>query len=281
MLSPSPLKLGLIGGNIAASKAPLLHELAGCQNGISVTYDRLVPQEMGLDFTAVFARVQAEGYRGVNITYPYKEDAAKRAEIADPLVQRIGAINTAIFTDGAAVQGHNTDYSGFQAAYRAARGESAPGVVAVIGAGGVGRAIAFGLMNLGARELRLYDRDGSRAAAVASALRAADAGMAVRVSPSAAAAADGADGLVNCTPVGMVGYPGTPLPAPAMAGAIWAFDAVYTPRDTRFLTDAAAAGLQAISGYELFFWQGVHAWAIFSGLTVEPETLRRDLAEAA
>ena len=63
-----------------------------------------------------------------------------------------------------------------------------------------------------------------------------------------------------------------------MQGAEWAFDAVYTPRDTTFLADAAAAGLQVISGYELFFRQGVDAWALFGGTPLDLDRLRRDLA---
>jgi len=65
-----------------------------------------------------------------------------------------------------------------------------------------------------------------------------------------------------------------------MAGAVWAFDAVYTPADTQFLTDAAAQGLAVISGWELFFWQGVHAWALFSGLPLDRDALRSALLAA-
>ena len=63
-----------------------------------------------------------------------------------------------------------------------------------------------------------------------------------------------------------------------MAGADWAFDAVYTPVDTQFLTEAGAEGLTIISGYELFFHQGVDAWAIFSGRPVDRDALRAALA---
>ncbi len=62
-----------------------------------------------------------------------------------------------------------------------------------------------------------------------------------------------------------------------MTGAEWAFDAVYTPADTLFLTNAAAAGLTVMSGWELFFYQGVHAWAIFAGLPLDEDALRHDL----
>ena len=64
-----------------------------------------------------------------------------------------------------------------------------------------------------------------------------------------------------------------------MKGAAWAFDAVYTPVDTQFLKDAAKTGLAIISGYELFFNQGIDAWALFTGRPLDTDALRRDIAE--
>lgn len=116
------LHLGLIGDNIARSRSPLLHRLAGAQHGLAVRYDRLVPPELGQAFAEVLAGCAAGGFRGINVTYPYKERAADLVRIDDPLVAAIRAVNTVIFhPDGP--QGHNTDHSGFMAAYRAARGE--------------------------------------------------------------------------------------------------------------------------------------------------------------
>ncbi|MEI4471150.1 shikimate dehydrogenase family protein [Frigidibacter sp. MR17.24] len=270
------LKLGLIGDNIAASRSPRLHQLLGQQNGIDVTYDRLVPRQMGKTWDEILAALPADGYRGTNVTYPYKEKAAAVVRIDDPLVAGMGAVNTVIFeADGP--RGFNTDHSGFMAAYRTLRPTTAPGVVAMIGTGGVGRAVAFGLAGLEAAELRLVDKDPARAEALAEALRAAAPGMAVTCFADAAAAAAGAQGVINCTPVGMVGYEGTPVPRAALAGAEWAFDAVYTPEHTQFLADARAAGLAVLSGWELFFWQGVHAWALFSGKPVDEDALRKTL----
>lgn len=279
LTQPADLILGLIGDNIARSRSPLLHRLAGAQNGLRVRYDRLVPRDLGRDFAAVFAACAAGGYRGINVTYPYKEVAAGLVRIDDPLVAAIKAVNTVIF-GAEGPRGHNTDHSGFVAAYRAARGERAPGPVLMIGTGGVGRAVAFGLVALGVAELRLIDRDLAKAQGLAEDLRAAAPGLTVTTGVDATAAAPGAEGLINCTPVGMVGYPGTPLPGAAMQGAVWAFDAVYTPADTQFLTDAGAAGLAVISGWELFFWQGVHAWALFSGLPLDRDALRAALLAA-
>lgn len=278
MNAPLPhLRLGLIGDNIAASSSPRLHRLAGRQAGVEVSYDRLVPPQMRQAFPAVLAGCAAQGYRGVNVTYPYKEVAAGLVRIPDPLVRAIGAVNTVIF-GAEGPEGHNTDHSGFIAAYRAARGDRAPGPVLMIGTGGVGRAVAFGLLALGVTDLRLADRDPAKAEALAEALRAARPGVEVRTG-AAEALAKGAEGLVNCTPVGMVGHPGTPLPAALMQGAGWAFDAVYTPADTQFLTDATAAGAAPISGWELFFWQGAHAWERFFGRAPDLARLRADLLQ--
>jgi shikimate dehydrogenase len=287
---------------------------------------------MGADFDTVFRHAATGGFRGINVTYPYKELAAARVAIDDPLVGAIGAVNTVTFPAGssAAPKGYNTDHSGFVAAMRAAfgraevggvppppspphkgegrrqaaparaapdadlaagapsplvgegRGGGISGPVCMIGAGGVGKAVAFGLVALGAEELRIVERDLPRADALARSLAAAGAEMRVSVTADAAEAARGAVGLINCTPVGMVGHAGTPLACEHMPGAEWAFDAVYTPVDTQFLTDAAAAGLAIILGYELFFHQGVDAWALFSGRPVDPAALRAALiAEGA
>ncbi len=94
-------------------------------------------------------------------------------------------------------------------------------------------------------------------------------------------AAAGVEGLVNCTPLGMDGKPGTAVPRSAIGEQKWAVDAVYTPVDTLFLNDARAAGLDVMSGYELFFFQGVDAFKIFTGRDVDESALRRLLMEPA
>ncbi|PTE23358.1 shikimate dehydrogenase [Cereibacter changlensis JA139] len=272
------IRLGLIGDNIAASQSPRLHRLAGLQNGRSVTYDRLVPLEHGKDFDALFSHVATSGYRGVNVTYPYKERVVRKVRIDDPLVRAIGAVNTVTF-DEDGPRGYNTDHSGFVAAYRHIRSNEATGTVCLIGAGGVGKAVAFGLLALGATDIRIVDRDLPRAQALATALRALSPRLKTEVGADAADWARGATGLINCTPIGMVGHGGTPLPLSTMAGSEWVFDAVYTPVDTPFLQDAAAEGLTVISGYELFIGQGADAWTIFTGLPLDQDRLRADLLQ--
>jgi len=274
------VRLGLIGDNIARSQSPRLHELAGRLVGIPVSYERLIPKDLGQDFEAVFAGARLAGFRGLNVTYPYKERVVGLVRVPDPQVAALGAVNTVLFTPQGP-EGYNTDWSGFIAGYPHAFGDRAPGPVCMVGAGGVGKAVAFGLLALGLDDLTIVERDLPKAEALAEALRVTAPGLKVRVTGNVAEGTAGAAGLINCTPVGMVGYDGTPVLRALMRGAAWAFDAVYTPVETEFLTDAAAEGLRVMSGWELYFYQGQHAFEIFHGRPIDEGLLRRALTEQA
>ena len=272
------VRLGLIGDNIAASQAPRLHRLAGELRGGTIRYDLLVPAETGLGFDALFDRCASGAYRGVNVTHPYKERVVARVEIANPLVRVMGAVNLVRF-DPDRPRGFNTDHTGFLSAWRERFGAENPGAVCLVGAGGAGRAVGFALAALGADAIRLVDTERGRAQALAQSLRSAWPGLDASAAESLEESAAGARGLVNCSPVGMDGHEGTPVPRALMRGAAWAFDAVYTPVRTPFLADAEAAGLEPLSGFELFFHQGVDGLEIFLGESVDRVRLRRALCE--
>jgi shikimate dehydrogenase len=271
------IRLGLIGDNIKPSRAPKLHREAGRLAGLDVGYDLLIPADLGQGFDEIFDECRAGGMRGLNITYPYKQVAVAKAEIGDRLVRRLGAINTVVFENGRAL-GYNTDHSGFLAAYRATFGESDPGHTVIVGAGGAGSAVAFALVALGAPKLTIADKDIAKARALAAALGEFRVKVVVR------SAVDDADvrtveGIVNCTPIGMVGYPGSPIDLSLLGPQRWAFEAIYTPRQTEFSRAALAAGLKVMGGYELFVHQGMDAFRLFTGQSVNEAALRAALAE--
>jgi len=269
------IRLGLIGDNIAASQAPDLHHAAARLCGIDVTYVRMVPRDLGLSFDDVVTRAQQDGWRGLNITYPYKERVLKFVRIDDEGVLAIRACNTVLF--GEPPVGQNTDYTGYVAAFQNRFGTMKPGVVAVAGSGGAGKAVAFALATLGAKSLALFDTDAGKSYALAAALRQHQSGMAVRVASSLQDACEGADGLINCTPIGMVGHDGDPFDGIELRSRSWICDVVYTPLETTFLKRGRAAGAEILSGYELFLYQGIHAFKLFTGRDVGHAELRRAL----
>lgn len=272
------IRLGLIGDNISASRAPDLHHAAARICGIDVKYERLVPPALGLAFDKVVEHSKQDHFRGLNITHPYKEEVVRFVAIDDPVVRTIGACNTVVF--GTSAIGSNTDYTGFMAAFHARFGKRPPGAVAMVGSGGVGKAIAFGLAELGAKSLTLFDIDGGKSHRLAAALQQHQGGMSVRVAASLAEACEDADGLVNCTPLGMVGHGGTAFNGIPIKGRGWIFDAVYTPTLTDFVREAKAAQVEILNGYELFLYQGLHAFKLFTGFEVDAGSLRRTMGES-
>lgn len=258
-------RLGLIGGNITASRSPVLHTVCALSVGGNASYDLLIPAEHGLGFAQMLDHCRKAGFHGVNVTYPHKEEAAALVPAGDPVVAAMGSANTVRFTaDGP--RAFNTDCSGFVAAFRTRYPGELPGRVLVLGTGGVGRAVVFGLASLGATEILLYDTDLTKVASLAAAVRKQFPATAVPAADRATLAdLAGVTGVVNCTPLGMVGRPGSALPPSAKGTPDWAFDAVYTPDRTEFRAQTEAMGAAFLSGYELYFHQGVQAFQIFTG----------------
>lgn len=123
--------------------------------------------------------------------------------------------------------GDNTDYSGFCKAYLRRFGEDRkPGKVLMIGAGGVGLAIAFGLKYLGVAELIIYDTVESSTENLVQLMQRH--GIQCRATSKQLLTEEmhQSEGLVNATPVGMFQYPGNPFPLEGFGNQKWAFDAV-------------------------------------------------------
>jgi quinate/shikimate dehydrogenase (NAD+) len=266
------MRLGLIGKAIQQSRMPALQRLAAARTGQALDYALLdLESDDPARFDRTFDACRTEGYRGVNVTHPFKELAVRRVRIDDPLVRAIGAVNTVLFDEREEPRGFNTDHSGFLRAYRRRFGGRAPGKVGVIGTGGVGRAISFALMALGAAEIRLFDIEPAKARALADALAGIGSRSAIVTADSCEQAVSGADGIVNGTPIGMYCKPGCPVPADSIGEQQWVFDAIYTPMETELLALTAARGIETFSGFELFLGQGVDAFEAFTGVHLSDE----------
>ena len=263
------IKLGLIGNSISQSRAPFLHRMLGDIYGVDVTYNLNDPGVNSREaFEGMLQTLKDEGYTGCNITFPFKALAVEYVDEPDQAVNEVGAINTLYLADGK-VRATNTDYTGFIRGYKARRGDKPAGEVLMLGAGGVGRAVAFGLFHCGASKVRIFDLNPEGAKALADAVNAKGYNAEVISADEVSAAAKQADGLVNCTPVGHYATPGIPLDPSLFGGQQWAFDAVYVPLDTEFLKAAHAAGLDLVSGFDLFFYQGIDAFQTFANIEAD------------
>ena len=264
-LSPNREKFltGLIGAPIAQSAAPAMHEQAADALGVRCHYQLI--EVAGADaagLRALLDGVRRLGFAGVNVTFPYKEAVVPLLDEMSPGASAIGAVNTVVVRDGRLI-GHNTDTTGFERAIGDLVAKSNRGPVALIGAGGVGKAIAFALANLGVAELSIFDADRVKAEQLAMQLLGR---MEARVADDVANALQSAAGVVNGTPVGMLPDRGMAVPEALLHRDLWVADAVYTPLWTPLLTAARARGAKVMTGRELAIYQAADAFELFTGL---------------
>ncbi|WP_376087329.1 shikimate dehydrogenase family protein [Roseomonas sp. CCTCC AB2023176] len=224
--------LGLLGYPIAHSAAPAMMEAAGASVGLDLRYHLIAVQDANDDtIRRILDGLRLIGFAGINVTFPYKQAVIPHLDALDDGARQIGAVNCITVRDGR-LTGHNTDSTGFLAALLATIGSTTlrTGPAVLIGAGGAGRAIAWALSQAGVPEVRVVDQDPTRAAALAA--EAGEWGPA-RFTPAASAesAAEGARGIVNASPAGMLPDTTTPLDSAALHPGHWVADAVYHPHD--------------------------------------------------
>ncbi|SFN82983.1 shikimate dehydrogenase [Bradyrhizobium sp. Ghvi] len=263
------LLTGLIGAPIAHSASPAMHERAAEALGLRGHYQLI--EVAGAD--AAGLRMMLEGVRrlgfaGVNVTFPYKEAVVPLLDELAPGAAAMGAVNTIVVRDNRLI-GHNTDTTGFARAVAPLLSPTG-NAVAVIGTGGVGKAIAFALASLKVADLRIFDTEPARAEKLA-ALLARHGGA--RVAGNVKDALDGATGLVNGTPVGMLPNRDTPVPASLLRENLWVADAVYSPLITPLLTAARAKGARIMTGRELAIYQAADAFELFAGLAPSTQVM--------
>lgn len=268
------VRCGLIGASIQASLSPALHEREGGLLGLGTSYRLIDLDALGLgpeDLGQILAACKAEGLAGVNVTHPVKQAILPHLQALSDDARRLGAVNTVVFTAEGAV-GHNTDWFGFAEAFRRSMGQVATGTVVQLGAGGAGAAVAHALLHLGVDRLVVADTDGARAEALCATLRRNWGGRRAEVAEGAEAALAQADGLVNCTPIGMAKYPGLPLQETALRPHHWVCDIIYFPLETALLAKARARGCRTMGGGGMVVFQAAEAMRLFTG--AEPDTAR-------
>lgn len=268
--SKNRLLTGLIGAPINHSASPKMHEMAAEALGIHCFYQLMEIVGANTDvLRRLMDGLRLAGFAGFNVTFPYKQTIVPLLDACALEAAAIGAVNTVVIQEGLLI-GHNTDATGFaRVAAKSVEG-SGRKPVALIGAGGFGRAAAFALAGLGVQELRIFDYNKAQAEALAQALPGT-----CQAIPAATLkeALQGVSGLVNGTPVGMWPSTESPVPTSLLHQGLWVADAVYSPLWTPLLLAAKACGATVITGRELAIWQAVDAFQLFSGRNPSPHTM--------
>ncbi|MFA6049240.1 MAG: shikimate dehydrogenase [Candidatus Micrarchaeia archaeon] len=270
----------LLGFPIGHSVSPLMQNAAFKKLGLDCKYLALPVAPENL--SGVFDEMRAwQNFLGANVTIPHKEAAAGLVGGLDSAAKKIGAINTVV-TRGGRLCGSNTDAPGFLEALKSA-GFSPRGKKAVVlGAGGVGRAIAFALAGSGASEVCVLNRTLEKAEALAEEVSKKTASAASAAELNAGNLEEelaNADLLVNATSIGMSPRENqAPVAKKSLHGGLCVFDSVYNPRNTRFLRDAKSLGCKTITGDLMLLHQGALAFELWAGKRAPIAEMKRALA---
>ncbi len=272
---------GIFGHPVGHSMSPAIHNAAFEALDLDLVY--VAHDVSPAALPSAIAGIRALGYRGLSITIPHKAAALELVDEVDATARGIGCINT-IVNDEGLLRGFNSDGRGALNALVNADANPEGRRVVVLGSGGAARAIAMTLaveappsdllvLGIVPEELQqlvidLNERgranargETSDAAAIREALASCDI-------------------VIQTTPVGM--HPNTDaslVPQDALRPELTAFDAVYNPRRTRLLRDAAAAGCRVIEGIEMFLGQAVVQFELWTKQPAPVAVMRRIVEE--
>lgn len=266
VLSGNTSVYGILGNPVAHSMSPRMHNAAFRFLGIDAIY---LPFEVE-DLPGALSGMKALGIKGASVTIPFKTEIFGLIDEIDSTAERIGAVNTLVFSDGR-IRGTNTDWIG---AVRCLEGmlpiEGHRFVV--IGTGGAARAVIHGIVNKGG-EAVVVGRSEEKGHALAEEFDSA-------FMPLSEIEGTRGDCLVNTTPVGMHPEEDKMPVSTQVLGAYKAVaDVIYNPLKTKLLKEAEAAGCMVASGFEMFVFQGTEQFHIWTGQEPPVELMKSVVLE--
>lgn len=265
---------GLVGAGIQHSASPSIHMAEARALSLVYRYELL-----DLDATdgsanalpELLRRCEAEGYTGLNVTYPCKQEIIPLLTTLSPEARALNAVNTVVFREGERI-GYNTDCSGFAENFRRGLPDAPRRRVVLMGAGGAGAAVGYAALDLGVQQLEIFDHVRERAIELAQRLAALHPEARVGVGEDLVASLHESDGLIHATPTGMPKMPGLPVPAQSIQPDLWVAEVVYVPLETELLSLARQRGCRTLDGGGMVVFQAAKAMTLFT--SIQPDTER-------
>jgi shikimate dehydrogenase len=274
-----PDRYAVIGNPVAHSKSPQIHAAFARQTGEDIEYGRLLAPLDG--FRAAVDNFRNQGGRGLNVTLPFKLEAAALATSLSERAQLAGAANFLRF-DGGETTGDNTDGAGLLRDLTRNLGFFLVGArILVAGAGGAARGVLLPLLQAGPALLGIFNRTPGRARELERAFATAAGKTRLLSGGFAGMNQQRFDLVINTTSAGISGELPA-LPDHVFSAAYLAYDMMYGKGDTPFMTHALQHGaVRAADGLGMLVEQAAESFFLWRG--VQPETaavlemLRRDV----
>ena len=265
------IKLGLLGNNISKSEMPNLITKLGNEFDFEIKYE-LFDQALktNFNFKNFLRQIKQKNISGINVTYPFKELATEHSIKLSQETKLIKSTNLLLINES--MTSYNTDYKGFLNTYKLNFNQK-PSKLVVLGGGGVGKSVCFALIKLGVKELYIIEKDHIKLEKLIKDLKkhhehvySIKLGELIEIQREF-------DGFLNCSEQGHVNTPGNPFDGLRLNNNQWSFDVVYTPAMTTFLKNSENNGAKIITGIDLFLFQGIESFIIFT----KQEKLRKKI----
>eukprot|EP00737_Agarophyton_chilense_P003974 gb/GEZJ01004808.1/.p1 GENE.gb/GEZJ01004808.1/~~gb/GEZJ01004808.1/.p1 ORF type:complete len:563 (+),score=86.45 gb/GEZJ01004808.1/:206-1894(+) len=270
---PSTPIYGVIGNPISQSMSPALHNAAMTASDINGVFVAFKVESHCPEFIRSMCEL---GVNGFAVTKPGKEVAMEAMDDIDDVARKIGAMNTVVRERDGTLKGYNTDWV---AAISAVEDHLDNGMggkhVICIGAGGAGKALAFGALESGAAKVIVVNRTKSKATELIRDLGDRAEAMSLDEFNSTTSSYDV---LMNTTNVGM--YPNvddSPINSQRLLAGTVVFDAVYNPLETKLMKDAKKKGCITVSGLEMFVRQAAGQFRLWFPNVAVPVGVMRDV----
>jgi shikimate dehydrogenase len=277
-LPPQKQMTGMLGHPVAENPIDLMFDAVYAHYGLPWTFWK--SDVAAADLGAAIAGTRALGFRGYGITVPYKIDAIPYLDEVDDDARTIGAANYVTVEDGR-LTGHNNDGKGVVKAITKVT-PIAGKRVAMLGAGGAGRAMAVELGWAGAAHLTVVTRRESQGREVAELVhRAAGIPTAWQRWEGDVTVPDGTGLLMNATQLGSApGMEPVPIVWDSLEPSATAVDVITNPRATPFLTTAKERGCAVVDGVEMLVQLAMQLFEAWTGVSPEEQVFQRAVSEA-
>jgi shikimate dehydrogenase/3-dehydroquinate dehydratase type I len=268
-LGKDPMVTGIVGYPLDHSVSPQLHNAAYRSLGIKGVYLKWVT--LVDEMEDLLDVVDALGIRGFNVTIPHKETVIPFLDKVDPPAEKVGAVNTVV-NDGGKMMGYNTDLTGVRKTFERNGVDPQGKMALVLGAGGASRSVLSYLTSKGA-EVDITNRTMGKAESLAKIFDVNAVGRIVAEEKQY-------DIIVNCTPLGMKGFPVEMSISPhSLREGQFVMDTVYNPPVTPLLAEAARRGAVAVCGKDMLIYQALASFELWTGKAVEYEVMEKAFRE--
>lgn len=263
----NPEKYAVIGHPIEHSKSPTIHQAFARQFNKAIIYEKILAPLDG--FAATVQRLQVEGFVGANVTVPFKFEAFALCQGLTDRAQAAGAVNTLRFLP-TGLLGDNTDGCGLvNDLLKHQQAPLAGKKILLLGAGGAAQGVMLPLLEQQPLLLTIANRSLDKAQGMAVKFAAEAARCQARLDVQAmSAVAQSYDVIINATSAGLTERP-LDLPAAVFQSTGLAYDMMYG-RETPFMQQARAAGMQVADGLGMLIEQAAEAFYLWHGL--RPDT---------